>query len=846
MQISFADRTFDTDTRELRCSGAVVAVEPQVFDVLAHLIRHRDRVVPKTELLDEIWGDRFVSESALTSRIKSARRAVGDTGRDQRVIRTVHGHGFRFVAPVDVDPPAAETALTDPGPSGELGVRVLGLLAAGSGRSIEVIGGDAATAGRLADDAYEQAAAAGHLVGRGSGAGAGLRAFGCVLDGVEEIVHRSPELIDRLPTGCRDELTAVLTGQGASTRTRLFLTVREVLVAAAGTTTTLLVLDELECADPETLALLRQVVRVTRHHPVVVVAAHAPGVDLEDLDEHIVLEHPGDDARPAASRIPPELVEVLRGVALEGSSFDLVGFRAAAGDHPDAADRLLDTTLAVGLAETLPGLGGFRFTVPGLADELVADLPPHHRVRLHRMIADRLAELDADPARVAGHLLAAQEPRQALPRALEAAERAAAMQAYPEVLRWTGAVLDGATGDDRRRLLTLRAGALADTGDPTAVQVYREALAAGPPADEAVLLRAGLARAAVLGGDLRTAEEALAAIGPEHDETGPVALVRALVCYFSGDLEGAEALLVGARNAALAGGASVRFIDVIALQGLIAHSRGEWFDRLRRELRTTRDRPELALSVFDGHLCVAEYLLYGPTPYAEVVALAEDLRANAERSGARRAVAFATCMAGEAKLLAGDVDGARADLAHALDLHRELGADAGTAHSLQRLAEAELAGGDPVAATRLLREAVPIGRWSPVAQHILQRIYGTLIAAAPDTASALAVVDEAAEVLDGVSACEVCQVMIEIPATVACAAAGRVDEARAHLERAERSAAFWEGTAWPGAVAEATAAIARAEGRDEQADGLLADGADLFERAGQPLDAARCREAIGG
>ena len=75
-------------------------VEPQVFDVLVYLIRHRQRVVPKSELLDNVWGDRFVSESALASRLKSARRAVGDDGSAQRVIRTVFGRGYQFVAPV--------------------------------------------------------------------------------------------------------------------------------------------------------------------------------------------------------------------------------------------------------------------------------------------------------------------------------------------------------------------------------------------------------------------------------------------------------------------------------------------------------------------------------------------------------------------------------------------------------------------------------------------------------------------------------------------------------------------------------------------------------------------------
>ena len=69
--------------------------------MLAYLLRHRERVVPKTELFDQIWGNRFVSESALSSRIKSARRAVGDTGRDQRIIKTIYGRGYRFVADVN-------------------------------------------------------------------------------------------------------------------------------------------------------------------------------------------------------------------------------------------------------------------------------------------------------------------------------------------------------------------------------------------------------------------------------------------------------------------------------------------------------------------------------------------------------------------------------------------------------------------------------------------------------------------------------------------------------------------------------------------------------------------------
>ncbi|HJU01394.1 MAG TPA: winged helix-turn-helix domain-containing protein, partial [Actinomycetes bacterium] len=96
----FGDCELDEGRQELRRDGLPCHLEPQVFAVLAYLVRHRDRMVTRTELLDEIWGSRFVTDSALASRIKAARRAVGDSGRDQRVIRTLHGRGYRFLVPV--------------------------------------------------------------------------------------------------------------------------------------------------------------------------------------------------------------------------------------------------------------------------------------------------------------------------------------------------------------------------------------------------------------------------------------------------------------------------------------------------------------------------------------------------------------------------------------------------------------------------------------------------------------------------------------------------------------------------------------------------------------------------
>src|SRR5689334_77936 len=111
MRYRFEGGQLDLATFELRRNGAPVPVEPQVFDVLAYLIRNRDRVVAKEELMDQVWGGRFVTETAVTSRIKQARRALGDDGAAQRFIRTVHGRGYRFVGDVTddtVEPAAPE------------------------------------------------------------------------------------------------------------------------------------------------------------------------------------------------------------------------------------------------------------------------------------------------------------------------------------------------------------------------------------------------------------------------------------------------------------------------------------------------------------------------------------------------------------------------------------------------------------------------------------------------------------------------------------------------------------------------------------------------------------------
>ena len=101
MIYGFEDFELDTTQRELRKQGEAIHIERQVFEVILLLVSHNRRVVPKNEILDEVWAGQFVSESALTSRIKSARRALGDDGRAQRLIKNIHGVGYRFVGEVE-------------------------------------------------------------------------------------------------------------------------------------------------------------------------------------------------------------------------------------------------------------------------------------------------------------------------------------------------------------------------------------------------------------------------------------------------------------------------------------------------------------------------------------------------------------------------------------------------------------------------------------------------------------------------------------------------------------------------------------------------------------------------
>jgi DNA-binding winged helix-turn-helix (wHTH) protein len=99
----FGDYVLDIERRELRRGAEPVALEPQVFDLLVYLVRNRDRVVSKDDSIQGVWGGRIVSDSALTTRLNAVRKAVNDSGVEQRLIRTVPRRGVRFIGEVSED-----------------------------------------------------------------------------------------------------------------------------------------------------------------------------------------------------------------------------------------------------------------------------------------------------------------------------------------------------------------------------------------------------------------------------------------------------------------------------------------------------------------------------------------------------------------------------------------------------------------------------------------------------------------------------------------------------------------------------------------------------------------------
>ena len=771
--------------------------------------------------------------------------------------------------------------------------------AAGHGSTVIVTGVAGVGKSAVLDLAEALATRRGWRVARGGASAVeGTWPYAPVLEAFGDLCRRHPALLDGLDDLYGSELARALGGRqiswsGETSHQRLFVAAAELLRLAATGNGLLLVVDDLHEADEASLRLLHYLARCAVSEHVVIVLAARPGagrsfrdvqeslmtrgiggrIDLAPLTEPAtrrLLAHRFPDlddstaaeiwavsaglpfrvleaARNAASGtrdvavsgLPPDALAMFQRVALLGSVFTTDELLAASGVGEEETYRHLKTALATSVVESAEA--GYRFRHALVREALLSTFSPPDRSRAGRQIAEQLAALGAPPARVAHLFVASGHPVQAIPYARPAVETAGALGAYRDGLALLDAVVDHSSGTDRAHLLARRGDLLMALADPAAVAAYRAAISV-TSGTEHRLVRARLARAAIFQGDFETAEAALSGLEIEGDAAdGPLLLARGNLAYFIGDVDAAWAAADAARSL-LQPDDSWQIVDLVGLQGLIAHQRGEWFERFVREFRRTQDNPGLATAVFDAHLCVAEYFLYGPIPYDEVIDLAWGLRRRAQHHGALRGVAFAMALIGEAALLKGDLELAERELQEAADLHRDMDASAGEAHCLQRLAEVRLARGDRAGALPLLQRALPLARWSVVSMHLLQRIYGTMIVAAESPAIAVTIVERAEATLGESDRCSFCDVMFAVPATIAYADAGEVDRAAHYLARAEESVGRWEGTAWDAAVAEAHAHLAVARGETEEFTRWIQSAVALFTAAGQRLDAARCSE----
>jgi DNA-binding SARP family transcriptional activator len=342
-------------------------------------------------------------------------------------------------------------------------------------------------------------------------------------------------------------------------------------------------------------------------------------------------------------------------------------------------------------------------------------------------------------------------------------------------------------------------------------------------------------------------ERALAMQGQEP--TTPAQRVRALLAWGlvhwnQGDLEEAERTAEQARGLAIDAGLGREVGEASAILGLVAAARGRWRELFRSEfVQSMRRTPALAPFVFDAHLCLAEFSLHGVEGSEEMAPFARELLIVAEQAGSVQGQALALLLLGEVELLSGRLEQAQEHLGRAAELHEQASAPSGQALSMQRMAEVAIARGQRWRASRLLQPALRLAESSSLAPHLLVRVHGAIVRAAPDPPRSVAAVQRADAALANRDLCPPCSMGFRVAATVALARAGDLQQARARLEGAERIAGMWQGGPWLAAVWEARGVLRRAEGDHAQATALFKEAADQFARARWPVDEARCRAA---
>ena len=396
---------------------------------------------------------------------------------------------------------------------------------------------------------------------------------------------------------------------------------------------------------------------------------------------------------------------------------------------------------------------------------------------------------------------------------------------------------------ERAQLLATRADLLLEMGDRGAPAAYGEAAAAAGP--EGMALRIRQAWAQLAAGDPTAARATLATLAPRSPgERTAHLLAQAAAAWYGGDVEGARAAAAEAQPLALAEGLSRESRKAVLVQAMVAHSTGAWPAALRLDLGASMRAPDLADTLFDGHLCVAEYALTSGEPHDDIRALAEELRGAALRSGARRAQAFAATLLGEVALIGGRVHEADECLREAVRVSREISAGSAEAVASMRLGESARARGEQAEADALLADALVISGWAPLSDHLQPLAYAAALRATDDRDLARERLEEAEARMREDILCAYCGMAFRVAAAVTAARDEQPDRAARYLAAAEATAALWRGGPWPAALEEARGELAHARGDASDGVARLRAASDGFAERGRPLDAERVRARL--
>ena len=350
-----------------------------------------------------------------------------------------------------------------------------------------------------------------------------------------------------------------------------------------------------------------------------------------------------------------------------------------------------------------------------------------------------------------------------------------------------GAALDGALAAvelelaqaplaERAQLLATRADLLMAVGDRGAPAAYAQAAAAAGP--DGIALRIRQAWAQLATGDPTAAQATLRPLAPRSDgERAATLVAQAAASWFCGEVEAARLAAAEAQPLAVAAGLEREARSAVMVQAMVAHNSGAWPDTLRLDLDASLRAPELAETLFDGHLCIAEYALTSGEPHRHIRALAQQLHTNAVRSGARRAQAFAATVVGEVALLAGRGQEADERLREAVRVSREISAVSAEALATLRLGESAHARGSHGEGDALLTEAVVMCGWSPLSGHLQPLAYAAVLRETVDDELGGERLEDAEAQLRGEILCAYCGMAFRVAAATAAARAAQPERA---------------------------------------------------------------------